>query len=356
MTKLNLIHIVGARPQFIKSGAISRAIKNNEKFNNINELYIHTGQHYHKNMSENFFTELDIQKPKYNLGVGSQSHGKQTALMMERIEKVLIDEKPDWVFIYGDTNSTLAGAVGSAKLDIRVAHIEAGLRNFDQKMPEEINRIIADKISDILFAPTKNAMNLLRKEGLERRSVLVGDVMYDSLLFYKDLADRKITTKFKKGFYDFYLATIHRAENTDDMRRLQNIFSAFSKLDSLVVIPLHPRTQKIINKINYNDNVKIIEPVSYLEMIYLLKNCRKVITDSGGLQKEAFILNKPCVTLMDKTAWVETLENNWNFAVGADTDLILEKIRCDTFGVKGNYFGNGDSSEKILEFILSYSS
>ena len=356
MSRLKLVHIVGARPQFIKSSAVSRVIKNNEKFSNIDERYIHTGQHYDKNMSGNFFEELEIPEPNYNLGVGSETHGKQTALMLERIEKVLIKEKPDWVLIYGDTNSTLAAAVAAAKLHLRVGHIEAGLRNNNRKMPEEINRIVADKVSDVLFAPTENAMNNLMREGLGERLVLVGDVMYDSLLFYKDLADQRISKKFKSRFSGFYLATIHRAENTDDLQRLQSIFTALSMLDAPVVIPLHPRTQKIISRIDYNHNVKIIEPASYLEIIYLLKTCKKVLTDSGGLQKEAFILNKPCITLMEETAWVETLENNWNFTVGANTDEILKKIRCNTFGEKGNHFGDGHSCEKIIEFILDFNS
>jgi len=354
MSKLKLVHIVGARPQFIKSGAVSRAIKSDARFGDIEERYIHTGQHYDKNMSGNFFSELEIPEPNYNLGVGSDTHGRQTALMLERIEKVLIQERPDWVFIYGDTNSTLAGVVAASKLQLKVAHIEAGLRNYNRKMPEEINRIIADKVSDVLFAPTENAMNILKTEGLSERAVLVGDVMYDSLMFYKDLAEQRISSEFKNRYSDFYLATIHRAENTNDLQRLQNIFEAFSRLDAPVVIPLHPRTQKIINRINFNDNVIIIEPVSYLEMIYLLKSSKKVLTDSGGLQKEAFILKKPCVTLMDDTAWIETLENNWNFTVGAETELILEKIECNTFGERGDHFGNGNSSGEILEYILSY--
>lgn len=350
--KLKLMHIVGARPQFVKSGAISRVIKNDVRFKGINELYVHTGQHYDKNMSENFFKELEIPEPDYNLGVGTESHGKQTALMLERIEKVLSKESPDWILVYGDTNSTLAGSLAASKLPIKVGHVEAGLRSYNRRMPEEINRIVADAISDVLFAPTENAMNILRKEGQAERSVFVGDVMYDSILFYKDIAEQKIPLSFRKRFKDFYLATIHRPENTDDSHKLQNIFTAFSKLDAPVVIPLHPRTKKIISKIRYDERVRIIDPVGYLELIYLIKTCKRVLTDSGGIQKEAYFLDKPCLTLRNETEWIETLENNWNFLVGDDIDMILDKVKYTSFGSKGSYFGGGDSSVKILEHLF----
>lgn len=345
---MKIATIIGARPQFIKSATISRIFRN---YNDINEIIIHTGQHYDENMSEIFFNELKIPKPNYNLEVGSESHGKQTAMMLEKIEAILLKEKPDWVLVYGDTNSTIAGALAATKLHIKIAHVEAGLRSFNRKMPEEINRIATDHISDILFVPTQNAMNLLANEGIVERAVLVGDVMYDAILYNQKLADEKYKLSDITNLNNFYLGTIHRPSNTDNLARLQNIFSAFSELDLPIILPLHPRTQKIIKKIKYSKNVKIIEPVSYLKMIVLLKNCKKVLTDSGGLQKEAYYLHKPCITMRDETEWIETLENNWNFIVGADKDLILEKVKNKEFGKQKDYFGDGKAAEKIVDFI-----
>jgi len=345
---MKIATIIGARPQFIKSATISRIFRN---YNDINEIIIHTGQHYDENMSEIFFNELKIPKPNYNLEVGSESHGKQTAMMLEKIEAILLKEKPDWVLVYGDTNSTIAGALAATKLHIKIAHVEAGLRSFNRKMPEEINRIATDHISDVLFVPTQNAMNLLANEGIVERAVLVGDVMYDAILYNQKLADEKYKLSDITNLNNFYLGTIHRPSNTDNLVRLQNIFSAFSELDLPIILPLHPRTQKIIKKIKYSKNVKIIEPVSYLKMIVLLKNCKKVLTDSGGLQKEAYYLHKPCITMRDETEWIETLENNWNFIVGADKDLILEKVKNKEFGKQKDYFGDGKAAEKIVDFI-----
>jgi len=345
---MKIATIIGARPQFIKSATISRIFKN---YNDINEIIIHTGQHYDENMSEIFFNELKIPKPNYNLEVGSESHGKQTAMMLEKIEAILLKEKPDWVLVYGDTNSTIAGVLAATKLHIKIAHVEAGLRSFNRKMPEEINRIATDHISDILFVPTQNAMNLLANEGIVERAVLVGDVMYDAILYNQKLADEKYKLSDITNLNNFYLGTIHRPSNTDNLVRLQYIFSAFSELDLPIILPLHPRTQKIIKKIKYSKNVKIIEPVSYLKMIVLLKNCKKVLTDSGGLQKEAYYLHKPCITMRDETEWIETLENNWNFIVGADKDLILEKVKNKEFGKQKDYFGDGKAAEKIVDFI-----
>ena len=321
---MKIINIIGARPQFIKVGIVNKALTENSNFESI---IIHTGQHYDENMSKVFFDELEISRPDYNLNVGSGTHGKQTADMLSGIEEVLMNEKPEWVIVYGDTNSTVAGSLAAAKLHIKTAHVEAGLRSFNRLMPEEINRIATDHISDLLFAPTKTAMDLLKKEGLEAKSVFSGDVMYDSILHFERLADEKIKLNDITELAEFYLATIHRQENTDDLSRLQNIFNAFSELDSPVILPVHPRTRKILQNIKFSANVKIIDPVSYLEMITLLKNCKKVLTDSGGLQKEAFFLKKQCVTLRDETEWTETLENNWNFIVGTNSKLILEKIK-----------------------------
>jgi UDP-GlcNAc3NAcA epimerase len=351
---MKIVSIIGARPQFIKSAAVSRALKKyKNNFEHVKEIIVHTGQHYDKNMSADFFEELQIPQPDYNLEVGSGRHGEQTGLMLARIEEVLLKENPDWVIIYGDTNSTVAGALASTKLHIKTAHIEAGLRSYNRKMPEEINRLVSDLISDVLFAPTQNAMDILRKEGFGEKSIFTGDVMYDSFLFNKELAQKRYKLEKLTSLKKYYLATIHRPENTDNLNRLQNIFTAFSKLDLPVILPLHPRTKKIITKINFSDNVVILDPVGYLEMILLLKNCKKVLTDSGGLQKEAYFTGKACITLRDETEWIETLENNWNFIVGDNIDLIMEKISCADFGKRGDYFGDGNSAYKTLKFLIS---
>ncbi|MCB0744213.1 MAG: UDP-N-acetylglucosamine 2-epimerase (non-hydrolyzing) [Ignavibacteriales bacterium] len=345
---MKILEIVGARPQFIKAGVVSKLFRREQS---ITDIILHTGQHYDENMSKIFFDELEIPKPSYNLNVGSGTHGKQTALMLEGIEKVLIEEKPDWVLVYGDTNSTVAGSLAASKLHIKVAHIEAGLRSFNREMPEEINRITTDHISDVLFAPTINAINLLEKEGLKNRSHFSGDVMFDSVLHYQNVAEEKYKLKNITSLENYYLATVHRQENTDDKNKLQNLFTAFSNLDLPVLIPLHPRTKKLITNIKFNDNIKVIDPVSYLEMLLLLKNSKKVFTDSGGLQKEAYFLKKPCITLRNETEWIETLENNWNFIVGTDVDLILEKSKEQPSENQKNSFGDGKAGEKIVNFI-----
>ncbi len=348
---MKIVSIIGARPQFIKAAVVSKEFL---KRDGIEEILVHTGQHYDENMSKVFFDELEIPKPDYNLGVGSASHAVQTGEMLMKIEKVLLDEKPDWVLVYGDTNSTIAGALAATKLHIKIAHVEAGLRSFNKLMPEEINRITTDRISDLLLVPSQNALTLLEKEGLAENSLFVGDVMFDSILFYQKMAEEKSSLQNITDEKDFYLATVHRAENTDDKERLQNIFSAFSEMDKPVILPLHPRTRSKLEGIDYNDNVKIIEPVSYLEMILLLKNSSKVLTDSGGLQKEAYFMQKPCVTLRDETEWIETLNGNWNFIVGTDKDLILEKIAVNVFDKQGNYYGDGKAGEKIVNALLNY--
>lgn len=348
---MKIVSIIGARPQFIKAAVVSKEFI---KRDGIEEILVHTGQHYDENMSKVFFDELEIPKPDYNLGVGSASHAVQTGQMLIKTEELLMSEKPDWVLVYGDTNSTIAGALAATKLHIKIAHVEAGLRSFNKLMPEEINRITTDRISDLLLVPSQNAMKLLEKEGLAENSLFVGDVMFDSILFYQKMAEEKISLSDITDEKDFYLATVHRAENTDDRQRLQNIFSAFSEMNKPVILPLHPRTRSKLEGIEYNDNVKIIEPVSYLEMILLLKNSSKVLTDSGGLQKEAYFMQKPCITLRDETEWIETLNGNWNFIVGTDKDLILEKISVDTFDEQGEYYGDGKAGEKIVNALLNY--
>ncbi len=345
---MKIVTIIGARPQFIKAATISRIIKNKS---DIQEIIVHTGQHYDANMSEVFFKELQIPMPDYNLEVGSGSHGKQTALILCRIEEVLLKEKPDWVLTYGDTNSTAAGALAAVKLHIRTAHVEAGLRSFNRKMPEEINRITTDHISDLLFAPTQNAMQLLSKEGLVNRASFSGDVMYDSILFYSRLIEEKHRHQLLNKMGNYYLATIHRPENTDNAQRLQNIFSAFSELDKPVILPLHPRTKALLTGISYNGNVKLIDPVSYLQMIYLLKHSSKVLTDSGGLQKEAYFMEKACLTLRDETEWIETLNNNWNFIAAADKEKILEKIQVNNLGPRSDAFGDGQAAALVIQAI-----
>ena len=348
---MKIVSVVGARPQFIKAAVVEKII---EKHENIESVLVHTGQHYDENMSRIFFDELEIPRPDYNLEVGSASHAVQTAQIMMRLEKILTEEKPDWVLVYGDTNSTIGAALTSAKLHIKIAHVEAGLRSFNRHMPEEINRITTDRISNLLFAPTHNAMELLAREGLSANAVLSGDVMYDSVLFYEKLAEKKYKLEEITDLRDYYLATIHRPANTDVRENLANIFMAFSELDLPVIIPLHPRTRAKLNGINYSENVKILEPVSYLEMILLLKNSRKVLTDSGGLQKEAYFLKKPCLTLREETEWVETLNNNWNVLTGADAKKIIEKIKEEPTGEQGDYFGDGKAGEKIVETLLNW--
>jgi len=348
---MKIVSIIGARPQFIKAAVVSKEII---KTDGIEDVLVHTGQHYDENMSKIFFDELEIPKPDYNLSVGSASHAVQTGEMLIKIEEVLLAEKPDWVLVYGDTNSTIAGGLAAAKLNIKIAHVEAGLRSFNKLMPEEINRITTDRVSDLLLVPSLNAMRLLETEGLKENSLFVGDVMFDSILFYQKMAEEKFSISEITNEKEFYLATVHRAENTDDKDRLQNIFSAFSEMDKPVILPLHPRTKSKLEGIQFNDNIKIIEPVSYLEMILLLKNSSKVLTDSGGLQKEAYFMQKPCITLRDETEWIETLNGNWNFIVGTDKDLIIEKVSVNSFDEQGEYYGDGKAGEKIVKALLNY--
>lgn len=348
---MKIASVVGARPQFIKMAMLNKQFKN---YPEIREIIIHTGQHYARNMSENFFGELEIPEPDYYLDVIADTHGKQTAMMIERIEKVLLEEKPDWVIVYGDTNSTLAGVLTAAKLHLKTAHIEAGLRSYNRAMPEEINRIITDHISNVLFAPTKNAMKILKNEGLGNRSYMVGDVMYDSVLYYISLAEKKYKLSDIIPFSEYYLATVHRQENTDDIGRLKKIFSSFASLELPVVIPVHPRTRKYLNRIEINKNVKIIDPTGYLQMLILIRNAVKVLTDSGGIQKEAYFLQKPCITLRNETEWIETLENGWNYTVGIDDKLILEKVKQMKTGQQKKFFGDGNAASKIVEVLLNY--
>jgi len=346
---MKICNIIGARPQFIKQATISRVVKNR---GDIEEIIIHTGQHYDTNMSEQFFTELEIPQPDYNLGIGSGRHGVQTGKMLAKIEEVLIDEKPDCVLVYGDTNSTIAGALAAAKLHIPVAHVEAGLRSFNRKMPEEINRIATDAISDICFAPTQTAMNHLKNEGLADRAVFSGDVMYDSVLFYAQKLQKSTT---RQDVEDFYLATIHRPANTDNIENFNSIMKAFSTFDKQIIFPAHPRTKNMIKDIAIPDNVKIIEPVGYLDILKMVIDADLVFTDSGGLQKECFFLKKRCITLREETEWIETLENNCNVLTGADYQKIIEaeKMECGEFRIEDK-FGNGKAAEGIINKIVKH--
>ncbi len=349
---MKIATVIGARPQFIKAATISRVLKTKP---DIKEVIIHTGQHYDKNMSKVFFSELHIPRPGYNLEVGSGPHGRQTGRMLEGLEHVLQEEKPDLVLTYGDTNSTLAAALATTKLHLPTAHVEAGLRSFNRQMPEEINRIVTDHISDFLFAPTKNAMNLLAQEGLKGKSYFSGDVMFDSILFYRTLAEQQQDNFKNIPQHLYYLASIHRPENTDDPKRLQNIFSALSELGETVILPLHPRTLGKLKGIRYGKNIQIISPIGYLNMVALAQKAEKIITDSGGLQKEAYFLQKPCITLRDQTEWTETIGNDWNFIVGADKKKILEKVDILPTGPQTKDFGDGHAAENIINTITKQS-
>jgi UDP-N-acetylglucosamine 2-epimerase len=339
---MKIVTIVGARPQFIKAGVVNRAIQSfnsgSSRKKRIEEIFVHTGQHYDYLMDRVFFEELQLPKPDHHLGVGSRSHSKQTGMMLERIESILSKERPEIVVVYGDTNSTLAGALASAKMNIPIAHVEAGLRSYDRTMPEEINRLLTDHVSTFLFCPTTHAVQNLLREGIKndetRRVRNVGDVMYDSILYYAKLAEKKspILHHLNLGNRPYYLATLHRAENTDNPERLESILRAFDAISetALVILPLHPRTKKMMKVFRLHPrsrNVKLIEPASYLNMLKLEKHAKAILTDSGGIQKEAYWLRTPCVTLREVTEWGYTTEGGWNTVSGWKTSDILRAIQ-----------------------------
>jgi UDP-N-acetylglucosamine 2-epimerase len=327
---MKIISVVGARPQFIKLSALSKELRKKHQ-----EIILHTGQHYDDELSKVFFSELSIPKPDYNLGIGSAEHGEQIGRMLKGIEGVLLFEKPDLVIVYGDTNSTLAGALAAAKQNIPVAHVEAGLRSFKRSMPEEINRILTDQVSSLLFCPTKTSVQNLKKEGITEGVHLVGDVMYDSLRESIARAEKnsQIMKKQNLSKKDFYLITIHRAENTDIKENLKKIAQILCSLDKKTVFPVHPRTKKSLSEFDLLDELEskkhllIIDPVSYLDMLVLEKNARCVLTDSGGVQKEAFFLKTPCLTLREETEWVETLKSGSNQLVGLEVDKVIKRIK-----------------------------
>lgn len=352
--KKKIVSIIGARPQFIKCAPLSRELRKYYK-----EIIIHTGQHYEKNMSELFFNELKIPKPDYNLSIGSGKHGEQTGKMLINIENVLIKEKPHLVLLYGDTNSTIAGALAAVKLHIPIAHIEAGLRSFNKKMPEEHNRIVTDHLSDYLFVPSKTGMKHLKKEGLAKKAYLVGDIMYDALLCNIDIAERKskILGKLNLIRENYYLVTIHRPSNTDNKNNLSNILKALANLDNKVVFPIHPRTKKFIKKykLNYNKkNVVIIDAVGYLDILILAKYAKKVLTDSGGLQKEAFYLKKNVIVLREESEWEELIKSNMSKLAGSDKGKII-KYTLEKPCYKKNFYpyGRGDTAQKIIKILKS---
>lgn len=375
---IKIITVIGARPQIIKAAAISRAIQTSFK-NKIREIIVHTGQHYDQNMSEVFFEELGIPQPDYNLNVGSGNHGAQSAHMIEKIEELLLDEKPNYILLYGDTNSTLSGAVAASKLHIPIVHIEAGLRSFNRKMPEEVNRIVCDHLSTLLFSPTKTGYKNLINEGFNPENkprftpdnpgvFHCGDIMYDNSLHFAHLAEKN-SNILKKNHLDssqYILATIHRDHNTDIPENLESIFKAFIKIskEQKVVLPIHPRTEKILNSsihkrlletIKQSSNLIIISPVSFLDMIKLEKNSSLIMTDSGGVQKESYFFNKACIILRPETEWVEVLETKKAIITGADYYKIMDaykllsKEKADSFPP---IFGDGKASEFICNTII----
>ncbi len=354
---MKILTIVGARPQFIKAGALSREFK---KYPEIKESILHTGQHHDENMSEVFFREMEIPKPDFNLEVHGLSHGAMTGRMLEGIEKVILDQKPDYVLVFGDTNSTLAGALAASKLHVKVVHIEAGLRSFNMNMPEEVNRILTDRISNWLFCPTETAIKNLEKEGFQHFDLkvnLCGDVMQDASLFYAQKASNAILDKLNLSSGYYVLSTIHRAENTDDKGRLSEIVSALNAINEevKVVLPLHPRTRKIIADRGLKTNFTIIDPVGYLDMITLTSNCRLVITDSGGLQKEAYFFGKFCLTARDQTEWTELIEAGVNKLVGADSKAIIagwNEKKDKHFVANAALYGGGKACENIAKALL----
>jgi UDP-GlcNAc3NAcA epimerase len=369
---MKLVTVIGARPQFIKAAAVSRAIR---KATGIREIIVHTGQHYDRNMSDVFFEEMEIPRPDYFLDIHGMNHGAMTGQMLEKTEEVLLKESPDAVLVYGDTNTTLAGALAAVKLHVPVAHVEAGLRSFNRRMPEEINRVMADHLSTLLFCPTDAATANLSSEGIQhgKGGVTVartGDVMLDAALHYGETSREKAKTlapggelaqKIQNTRDGFLLCTVHRAENTDDPKRLAGIFNALARLSEKtpVALPLHPRTQKLLDTHGMRESAAapglwIIEPVGYFDMLELLKACRLVLTDSGGLQKEAFFFKKPCVTLRDETEWVELVAHGVNTLTGADPDRIAESALAmleKALDFSAPLYGHGDASGDIVRVL-----
>ncbi len=360
---MKIVTVVGARPQFIKASAVSRAIAAvNEKRSSIQEVIVHTGQHFDVNMSDIFFHEMGVPPPAYSLGIADLSHAAMTGRMLEGLESVLAEEKPDCVLVYGDTNSTLAGALAAAKMQIPIAHVEAGLRSFNRRMPEEINRVVSDQLSELLFAPTTTAVRNLEQEGISKQRIrLVGDVMYDASLFYARIAQEKSNILQTLGVkpHEYALATVHRAENTDDEQRLEAVCHRLRELSQNlpVVVPLHPRTRGMLERSGFfrllSDETIIIEPVGYLDMLLLEKQAKMIVTDSGGVQKEAFFYRIPCITLRNETEWVELVDSDWNrlaapLDAGQFSQSIEWALHFDHRTLRStNFYGDGRASEAI---------
>jgi UDP-N-acetylglucosamine 2-epimerase len=351
---VKIVSIVGARPQFIKAAAVSRALRTRHR-----EFLVHTGQHYDYEMSGIFFDGLDLPLPDTNLGVGSGSHGAQTGAMLTGVENVLLAERPDYLLIYGDTNSTLAGALAASKLSVPIAHVEAGLRSFNRHMPEEVNRVVADHLSDLLLCPSHTAVRNLTHEGITDNVHLVGDVMLDVLNWARhrlaaeapDILPRLSLTKQR-----YLLATVHRSENTDNVGRISQILDAFNSLDEPVIFPVHPRAKKVIDDAccRIEPHVRLIDPVGYLDMVTLAGAARLILTDSGGLQKEAYWLGVPCLTLRDQTEWVETVEAGWNRLVGSDPKRILAAVNgFSPNGSRPALYGDGGAAARCVELLGS---
>lgn len=349
---MKIVSIVGARPQFIKSWPVSKALRPAAR-----EILVHTGQHYDYRMSALFFQELSLPKPDYHLEIGSGPHGFQTGRMLERIEQILIREAPDWVVVYGDTNSTLAGALAAAKLRLKLTHIEAGLRSFNRAMPEEINRILTDHVSDLLFCPSPKAREHLASEGIAGEAHIVGDIMADALRLALDRNQKRTSAVERLGLEgnSYLLMTIHRAENTDCIGNLQGILRAVADIPGPVVFPVHPRTRKTLEALHYEppDNARLIEPLGYLDMIAVEQSARIILTDSGGIQKEAYWLGVPCITLRSETEWVETVETGWNTTAGADPDKIIQAVRhAEPPGLHPPLYGDGTAALKIRDILF----
>lgn len=359
---MKILTVIGARPQFIKAATVSRVIKSSGT--DLEEIIVHTGQHFDKNMSEVFFDQLDIPKPHFNLGIAGLCHGAMTGRMLEGIESLVKDVQPDWVLVYGDTNSTLAGALAAAKLHIPVAHVEAGLRSNNPAMPEEINRVLTDRVSSLLLCPTVNAMDNLIKEGFpfaathgaQQQIVNVGDVMYDAVQYYSDVVQERIhLNTWGLRHREYVLCTLHRQENTDNPERLEGILNSLIEIaaEQKVVLPLHPRTRQRIMAQGLEErlnSISVIDPVPYLEMQRLEMSARAILTDSGGMQKEAYFHGVPCITLRDETEWVETVDAGWNIVVGANTDRILEAYRSAIIPSDHSFdlYGDGNAASKII--------
>jgi len=343
--------VVGARPQFIKAAAVSRVLRREHE-----ELLIHTGQHYDDAMSDLFFRELAIPEPDVNLGVGSGTHANQTAAMLPGIEAIAIDRKPDWLLVYGDTNSTLAGALVGAKLHIPIAHVEAGLRSYDRRMPEEVNRVVADHLSDLLLCPTVTAVGNLQKEGISRGVELVGDVMLDAFRQHLEAARSTSTILGDLGLESgaYMLLTVHRAENVDEPASLERILRGVADSGCSIVFPVHPRTRAALGAggVRLGANVRLVDPVGYLEMLVLEENAGAIITDSGGVQKEAYFAGRPCITLRDRTEWTETVDAGWNVLVGTEPDAIAGAVRgFRPKGERPELFGDGHAAERVVDCL-----